>query len=403
MMLVGPMKRKVILTAVISCLIPIIILGVVGFFVVRNYNEKIAKLTVEAEVQDRYVLKEDLPVNHVITSEDLTLVGVKGVSAPSDSYKKEDLKSLIGRRLKVNAKSKTIITESMFFEEDKEPTIDLRLQEFNMITLPSDLVENDYIDVRVRFPSGEDYSVLIGKKVEAYSEDTVFIKLTEEEILTVGSAIVESYILDGTKLYANKYIDPANQLFDYTEVDYVAKYNNVISELTELKKEEKLAELKTELLTTNPAATEEELTALEEQVDVKFADLSKEEIVAKMGLQEEQVDDIEKAIAENKADVLNLYRHMINVEEKQIAMTYPVKENVLKILKANPNILEEIKANYNPDTLLAQRLEMPTTEITEENIEKIKAALTKEIQTQKEERVAYLKELLNNEQEKASN
>ena len=167
-MLVGPMKRKVVLTAVISCLIPIVVLGVLGFILVKNYRGEIEDLKKQSEVVNRYVLKEDRVANSVITADDVELAGVKSVSAPLDSYeekadpakKVKGLKDLVGRRLKINARKNTILSEAMFYEEDKEPTIDLRLQEFNMITLPSDLVENDYIDVRVRFPSGEDYSVL---------------------------------------------------------------------------------------------------------------------------------------------------------------------------------------------------------------------------------------------------
>ena len=93
-----------------------------------------------------------------------------------------------------------------------------------------------------------------------------------------------------------------------------------------------------------------------------------------------------------------MYKHKIVVSDKQIARTYPVKENVLNIIKANPNILEEVKANFDREAILAQRINMADTTITEENgnAEKIKAALTEEVQTQKDERVAYLKALMNN-------
>lgn len=407
-MLVGPMKRKVVLTAVISCLIPIVVLGVLGFILVKNYRGEIEDLKKQSEVVNRYVLKEDRVANSVITADDVELAGVKSVSAPLDSYeekadpakKVKGLKDLVGRRLKINARKNTILSEAMFYEEDKEPTIDLRLQEFNMITLPSDLVENDYIDVRVRFPSGEDYSVLIGKKVEAYSNNTIFIRLTEDEILTVGSAIIEAYILDGTKLYANKYVDPANQLFEYREVDYVAKYNSAVSSLIANLTETRFNEARDAYLQTNPEATEDELTTLKDGIKVTRADLSFDDIVRLVDLSKDEVEDIEKAVNEKNETVLNMYKHKIVVSDKQIARTYPVKENVLNIIKANPNILEEVKANFDTEAILARRINMADTTITEENgnAEKIKAALTEEIQTQKDERVAYLKALMNNTQ-----
>lgn len=404
-MLVGPMKRKVVLTAVVSCLIPIIVLGIIGFILIKNYNTEIADLKKQSEVVQRYVLKEDRVANSIITADDIELAGVKSVGVPVDSYEEKanatrrtkGKDDLIGRRLKINAKKNTVLSESMFYEEDKEPTIDLRLQEFNMVTLPSDLVENDYIDVRVRFPSGEDYSVLVGKKVEAYSNNTIFIKLTEDEILTVGSAIVEAYMLDGTKLYANKYVDPANQLFEYREVDYVAKYNNAVSTLIAELTETKYNELKEEYMTTNPEATEDELATLKDSILVTRADLLFEDIVRLVELTNEEVEDIETAVSKKNEDVLDLYRHKIVVTDKQIAQTYPVKENVLNIIKLNPNILEEVKANFDTDAILEQRLNMVDTTITEDNdyAEKVKTALAEEVQTQKDERVAYLKSLLN--------
>lgn len=404
-MLVGPMKRKVVLTAVVSCLIPIIVLGIIGFILIKNYNTEIADLKKQSEVVQRYVLKEDRVANSIITADDIEIAGVKSVGVPVDSYEEKanatrrtkGKDDLIGRRLKINAKKNTVLSESMFYEEDREPTIDLRLQEFNMVTLPSDLVENDYIDVRVRFPSGEDYSVLVGKKVEAYSNNTIFIKLTEDEILTVGSAIVEAYMLDGTKLYANKYVDPANQLFEYREVDYVAKYNNAVSTLIAELTETKYNELKEEYMTTNPEATEDELATLKDSILVTRADLLFEDIVRLVELTNEEVEDIETAVSKKNEDVLDLYRHKIVVTDKQIAQTYPVKENVLNIIKLNPNILEEVKANFDTDAILEQRLNMVDTTITEDNdyAEKVKTALAEEVQTQKDERVAYLKSLLN--------
>lgn len=397
MMLVGPMKKKVVVTSVISFLVPVIILGVIGAILITKYNDQIAELKIQSAVVDRYVLKEDVPFNHIITAEDLKLIGVKEVSAPSDSYKAVDKEKLIGRKLKIYAKANSILSESMFYEEDTEPTMDLRLQEFNMILLPSDLVENDYIDVRLLFPTGEDYSVLIGKRVERYSNNTIFLRLTEDEILTVGSAIIEAYILDGAKLYANKYVDPSTQLFEYTQVDYVARYNDAVRQLLEEKTNARVEELRLALLAQNPGATEEELEALRGQVSFSVSDLAKEDIVRLVGLSKEEVDDIEAALAENDTEVLNIYRHKNVTTKKHLAKTYPVKEGVLRLIQSNPNILQEVKNNFNTDEILAQRLEMLDTSINEinGNADKIKEDLEVEIQTQKEERVAYLKALLN--------
>ncbi len=399
-MLVGPMKRKVVLTGIFSALIPIIIIGVVGFFIIKGYNQKITTLTEQSKVVQKYVLKEDTPVNHIITENDIRLSGVKNETTPGDAFDNSNKAKLIGRRLKISAKANTILAESMFYADDKIPTADLRLQEFNMIALPSDLVENDYIDVRVRFSSGEDYSVLVGKKIESYTNDTIFIKLTEDEILTIGSAIIEAYILDGTKLYANKYIDPANQLFETKEVDYVRKYDSAVESLLASKRQEELSRITAEYTSSNPDATEEEIASLSNRVSISENDLPISEIANRIGLSEEETTAIRTAKQTNNSSVLNDYRKKTSTVDKKIAMTYPVKANVLSIIKTNPNILDEIKENFDTNKILAERMTMQDTQLTgdkeldNEKIQKIKQNLTNEIQTQKEERVNYLKSLL---------
>lgn len=386
-MLVGPMKRRVILTGVFSALVPIIILGVIGYFMYKGFNEKISELQIKAAVEQRYVIKSDLLANHVLTSSDFELRDLKAETIPSDSFKNNEKNSLIGRRLKLSAKANTVVTESMFYEDDKEPSIDLRLQEFNMIALPSDLVENDYIDIRVRFPSGEDYSVLVGKKVESYFNDTIFIKLNEDEILTMGSAIIEAYILDGTKLYANKYVDPANQLFEQKKVDYVAKYEIAVEELLSAKRNEAV----NEFITNNPDATEDEI---KKAVVVSVDDIDINEVATKIGLSNSETTELKDAKKTNNTSALENYKNKVVTVEKKIAMTYPVKENVLNIIKSNPNILDEVKEHFNDEAIYAARINMPDTGLTDENVSKVNTGVNAEIQTQKQERVAYLRSLL---------
>ena len=83
--------------------------------------------------------------------------------------------------------------------------------EYNNILLPSQLKNGDYIDVRLTLPSGQDYVVLSKKKVLGTTATSVWLKLDEFEIALVNSAIVESYAITGTKLYATEYSQPGQQ------------------------------------------------------------------------------------------------------------------------------------------------------------------------------------------------
>lgn len=119
---------------------------------------------------------------------------------------------------KVDLKAKTVITSSMLARSDEMTTNDLRKQEYNMIVLPMDLMTGDYVDIRLMLPNGQDYIVISKKEIEvpivdgtSYSVDTIWMNLTEDEILTMANAIVEAYMIDGSKLYATKYTDAGMQ------------------------------------------------------------------------------------------------------------------------------------------------------------------------------------------------
>ena len=100
---------------------------------------------------------------------------------------------------------------------DENVTNDLRIQEYNMINIQSQITSNDYVDIRLRMPSGLDYVVVSKKKVEVPQIDgidsvnTIWVKLTEEETLAMSNAIVEAYQMDGSYLYTTKYVEPGTQ------------------------------------------------------------------------------------------------------------------------------------------------------------------------------------------------
>ena len=140
-MLVGPMKRKMILSVVLTMVITIMVFAVIGILLISRYSDRIERLEAQAEVEERYVLNSDLPVNHVITRADLVLKQVKAETIPADSFSKEtivtadnkemitaatgeafktgdriqSIEFLIGRRLKVDATKNTILKDVILF------------------------------------------------------------------------------------------------------------------------------------------------------------------------------------------------------------------------------------------------------------------------------------------------
>lgn len=89
---------------------------------------------------------------------------------------------------------------------------DYHARECGFIWLMSDLQDNDFVDVRILFPNGEDYIVAAKKSVKNVDVATnnVFLWLTEEEIQSLDAAIVDAN-LHGAKIYVTRYVKPEIQ------------------------------------------------------------------------------------------------------------------------------------------------------------------------------------------------
>ncbi len=118
---------------------------------------------------------------------------------------------------KVDMYKNNIITLDMISKSDEKTTDDLRKMEYNIIVLPTQLETGEYVDIRLTLPSGQDYIVISKKQVEipqingVDSADTVWLKLTEAEIITMNNAIVEAARIAGSKLQIVEYVEAGIQ------------------------------------------------------------------------------------------------------------------------------------------------------------------------------------------------
>ena len=118
---------------------------------------------------------------------------------------------------KVSMKKNTLITTELLSKADNIVQDDVRKQEYNMIVLPTDLTTGDYIDIRVMFPNGQDFIAIAKKEVEIpiingiESTDTIWVNLSEDEILHMSCAIIDSSQVKWAKIYATKYTEAGMQ------------------------------------------------------------------------------------------------------------------------------------------------------------------------------------------------
>lgn len=223
----NPMQRKTRNAFLGGVLISVIVAGVVIALLLFQMSS--IKLAVEEEnaTVTRYILTRDVVSGEILYPVDFERTQVLASIAGTNEFdisKFEILESNDGTLVfaseitaKIDLEAKTVATEPMFNVDEETLGNDVRVEDFNMIVLPMDLQTGDTIDVRIVFPTGASYVVLSKKTVSipyvGYSEsaETIRMSMSEEEITTIYSAIVDAYQTPGTKLYANKYVEPGLQ------------------------------------------------------------------------------------------------------------------------------------------------------------------------------------------------
>ncbi|MFM9280880.1 SAF domain-containing protein [Paenibacillus jiagnxiensis] len=212
-------QKQIVLSGAVGAVTMLIICLTIGVLLFKNfqtdYSQEIAEL--EQELADtQQILKQEMKQVPVVVKDhkagdalaetDIQLVNIPAASVPKNVLNKEDI---VGKYTKIDLPKNTAVTASMLFESGVTPN-DLRNQEFKLIQLPTKLDPNQFVDVRIKFPTGEDYIVLSKKKVKDLSNGLVSYEMDEQEILMMSSAVVDAYINDAT-IYALSYVDPYMQ------------------------------------------------------------------------------------------------------------------------------------------------------------------------------------------------
>ena len=274
-MATNPMQRKARNSFLLGMLVMLIIAGIVIAFLVMQLMNRIQEERENAaNMVNAYVLNQDVKSGQVITTDMLTLTQVNRTLVPSnatsdlsvvENYALQDKEGnqitteynngnatmyitrdnnryevlqeentgnfYIERNgdreyleldsvpivAKVDMNANTLITTDLISRGDSVVQDDVRRQEYNVVVLPMDLTTGDYIDIRLMLPNGQDFIVVSKKEVEipqisgVDSVDTMWVNLSEDEILHMSCAIIDAARVSGAKLYATKYTEPGMQ------------------------------------------------------------------------------------------------------------------------------------------------------------------------------------------------
>lgn len=221
----NPMQRKVRNSFLLGVLVMLLIAALIGTAIyLLVIKPKVDKEKEEASQYDYvYRLKAGKSVK---SGEEITAAMVEEVAIPVTTSstdfiraKRQDQNGNVqdiaftgGYKSKVDLKEGTILTKSMLNElEEDEISDSLRYVEYNMITIPTTLEEGEYVDIRLRLPNAQDLIVVSKKSIVSAFEQTIGFNLTEEEIVLLNSAIVESYKMTSSELYLARYVEPGMQ------------------------------------------------------------------------------------------------------------------------------------------------------------------------------------------------
>ncbi|MBQ6992481.1 MAG: hypothetical protein IJN50_06220 [Clostridia bacterium] len=129
---------------------------------------------------------------------------------------------------KIDMYTNTVLTLDALSKSDEFLTDDVRMVEYNMITLPTTIDVDDYIDIRLTLPNGQDFIVISKAKVISIQDTTIGLYLSEEEILMMNSAMVEAYTMTASNFYAIQYVEAGNQTMAKTTYTPTEAVKNLI-------------------------------------------------------------------------------------------------------------------------------------------------------------------------------
>lgn len=220
----NPMQKKSRNSFLLGMLLMLIIaaIAMAGMFFLLKKDEKKQE---EQATKQTYVYRLNTSVKsgEEITSDKVTSVLVASEAVPTGAFPSktkitQDGKdswvdrafSYSGYRSKIDLDQGTILSEDMLYEDTALQASE-RIQEYNMLKLPVQLDFGEYVDVRLQMSNGQDFIVVSHKEVKDINVDTIWLQLSEEEILLMSNAMVESYISPASMLYVTKYVEPGMQ------------------------------------------------------------------------------------------------------------------------------------------------------------------------------------------------
>ena len=332
-------------------IIGIVITVIITNNTIKSYENGTNKKFLENFTGLVATFNRDVLQGETITSDMITMVRVHVTTIPAGAASEG---SLVGKIAKYNIPKNVTVVNSMV--ADSILTQDVRTQQITAVLLPAKLTGGEYVDIRLQVPSGVEYIVLPQKQVLDISGTTIWMNLSEDELLLLNSAIVDSYMTQGSKLYAVEYADPDTQIStDDASAEQARKYieDKIKQELTS-----KYSEGSTTTTTTNEAGE----TVTETQLELsKIPETELVNLISTYAIE---------------------YRYFVEAYNK-IESTYQPNATVRAAMQANKYVVEQAKERLSAEARTAMEASLEAFENTySEEYQSIISGITGSVSTQ---------------------
>jgi hypothetical protein len=219
MSLIRQRTKNLIAAGFIGFFVAISLLSLLSIFILRgnasviewiladNSLQVIKALPKEEEVPKIgvYLLTEAVSKDQVITQRMLKRVDLLETIVPPNAV--VDMNQVLNKKATMDLEVNTLLSHQ-FIREPELVEANLELVEITDIRIPQLVAVGDSINLRIHFPTGQDYVVLRNKKVEFLDgeQKAFYISMNEEEILAYSSAREDILLYPGTLFYLSKEI-----------------------------------------------------------------------------------------------------------------------------------------------------------------------------------------------------
>lgn len=215
-MAMNPMQRKIRNSFLFGFLIAVIVAAIIiGFLFmkIKGLNSKMQEEIEKARIATVtcYATTGDVRKDGLVEVESVDVIASHvpdGAVTDLDEYSNEQ--GELQMVALADLDKGTVLTKSLVAKSDKAGSY--REVEFNSILLPTLLEKGEYVDIRVQFVDSIDsldFVVLSRVKVQECTSSSIWLKLTDAELQLIDCAIVESWAIEGARVYATRFADDA--------------------------------------------------------------------------------------------------------------------------------------------------------------------------------------------------